>query len=134
MSILRLPCSVVVFFFLMIRRPPRSTLFPYTTLFRAAEEVAEVGGDERDPEGEEPLLQPDALGDEVDGEPVGDEEPDRVGQSPRRDGAPRLRQTEELAPARPRAPGPLGLVLLLVAQDHLALLGRDARVLLGAVV
>src|SRR6266496_4362005 len=24
-----------VFFFLMIRRPPRSTLFPYTTLFRA---------------------------------------------------------------------------------------------------
>src|SRR3989442_6193144 len=25
----------VVFFFLMIRRPPRSTLFPYTTLFRS---------------------------------------------------------------------------------------------------
>src|ERR1044071_10293186 len=24
-----------VFFFLMIRRPPRSTLFPYTTLFRS---------------------------------------------------------------------------------------------------
>src|SRR6266581_8367150 len=27
--------SCFVFFFLMIRRPPRSTLFPYTTLFRA---------------------------------------------------------------------------------------------------
>src|SRR2546426_3674651 len=26
---------VVRFFFLMIRRPPRSTLFPYTTLFRS---------------------------------------------------------------------------------------------------
>src|SRR6266487_4775006 len=26
---------VLFFFFLMIRRPPRSTLFPYTTLFRA---------------------------------------------------------------------------------------------------
>src|SRR3712207_8779412 len=26
-------------FFLMIRRPPRSTLFPYTTLFRSVEEV-----------------------------------------------------------------------------------------------
>src|SRR2546430_13725129 len=26
---------IVVFFFLMIRRPPRSTLFPYTTLFRS---------------------------------------------------------------------------------------------------
>src|SRR5258708_12581807 len=27
--------SYVYFFFLMIRRPPRSTLFPYTTLFRS---------------------------------------------------------------------------------------------------
>src|SRR5258705_4054652 len=26
-----------LFFFLMIRRPPRSTLFPYTTLFRSVE-------------------------------------------------------------------------------------------------
>src|SRR5215813_14613447 len=33
------PLSIVCFlffFFLMIRRPPRSTLFPYTTLFRSA--------------------------------------------------------------------------------------------------
>src|SRR6476660_10176287 len=30
-----LSCSVCLFFFLMIRRPPRSTLFPYTTLFRS---------------------------------------------------------------------------------------------------
>src|SRR5215216_3393121 len=29
----------VFFFFLMIRRPPRSTLFPYTTLFRSGGEV-----------------------------------------------------------------------------------------------
>src|SRR2546426_801877 len=28
--------TLFVFFFLMIRRPPRSTLFPYTTLFRSA--------------------------------------------------------------------------------------------------
>src|SRR5438132_12735256 len=27
------------FFFLMLRRPPRSTLFPYTTLFRSEDEV-----------------------------------------------------------------------------------------------
>src|SRR2546422_7776610 len=42
-----------VFFFLMIRRPPRSTLFPYTTLFRSrvspggprfAPEARRVGG------------------------------------------------------------------------------------------
>src|SRR5258708_39723063 len=31
------PCliALLIFFFLMIRRPPRSTLFPYTTLFRS---------------------------------------------------------------------------------------------------
>src|SRR6266487_6558078 len=35
-------CSLVsiFFFFLMIRRPPRSTLFPYTTLFRSQRAVA----------------------------------------------------------------------------------------------
>src|SRR2546426_12714426 len=27
--------TLLLFFFLMIRRPPRSTLFPYTTLFRS---------------------------------------------------------------------------------------------------
>src|SRR5256885_11680900 len=29
---------VILFFFLMIRRPPRSTLFPYTTLFRSVDD------------------------------------------------------------------------------------------------
>src|SRR5256885_10885344 len=29
----------LLFFFLMIRRPPRSTLFPYTTLFRSAADL-----------------------------------------------------------------------------------------------
>src|SRR2546430_14958255 len=31
------------FFFLMIRRPPRSTLFPYTTLFRSREKRTQAG-------------------------------------------------------------------------------------------
>src|SRR5256885_14031229 len=31
-----------VFFFLMIRRPPRSTLFPYTTLFRSVQRIGIV--------------------------------------------------------------------------------------------
>src|SRR5260370_10212139 len=30
------------FFFLMIRRPPRSTLFPYTTLFRSISSASDV--------------------------------------------------------------------------------------------
>src|SRR5437899_12716900 len=49
-------CLYCFFFFLMIRRPPRSTLFPYTTLFRSprgwqeyrllsrAEETWDAGG------------------------------------------------------------------------------------------
>src|SRR5690242_21729925 len=38
-----------LFFFLMLRRPPRSTLFPYTTLFRSVRDVwnAERGGAQR---------------------------------------------------------------------------------------
>src|SRR5437868_7447299 len=37
MSLVCAPCACLClfFFFLMIRRPPRSTLFPYTTLFRS---------------------------------------------------------------------------------------------------
>src|SRR2546426_6467612 len=34
---------ILFFFFLMIRRPPRSTLFPYTTLFRSLGAVDGVG-------------------------------------------------------------------------------------------
>src|SRR5579862_9259881 len=37
--------SFLFFFFLMIRRPPRSTLFPYTTLFRSL-----LGSDFRTPD------------------------------------------------------------------------------------
>src|SRR3712207_7311887 len=34
-----------MFFFLMIRRPPRSTLFPYTTLFRSVWHPGAVTGE-----------------------------------------------------------------------------------------
>src|SRR3712207_9532188 len=36
--------SYMVLCFLMIRRPPRSTLFPYTTLFRSPACAARAGG------------------------------------------------------------------------------------------
>src|SRR3712207_8871659 len=35
----------------MIRRPPRSTLFPYTTLFRSLEEAAALEARDRRPDG-----------------------------------------------------------------------------------
>src|SRR2546429_4363639 len=36
-----------LFFFLMIRRPPRSTLFPYTTLFRSVRALVRPRSDKR---------------------------------------------------------------------------------------
>src|SRR5258707_6081198 len=42
----------VFFFFLMIRRPPRSTLFPYTTLFRS-ESTGEADEEELEPDMQE---------------------------------------------------------------------------------
>src|SRR5438309_6415536 len=41
-------CILAFFFFLMIQRPPRSTLFPYTTLFRSREALNHI--EEVDPE------------------------------------------------------------------------------------
>src|SRR5437588_11649932 len=38
-SLYLLHLFLFIFFFLMIRRPPRSTLFPYTTLFRSLQSI-----------------------------------------------------------------------------------------------
>src|SRR2546429_4059978 len=40
---------MLCFFFLMIRRPPRSTLFPYTTLFRSQREQSTGAQRRQDP-------------------------------------------------------------------------------------
>src|ERR1039457_287584 len=40
--------EITAVFFLMIRRPPRSTLFPYTTLFRSSGKPAPLNRDEYD--------------------------------------------------------------------------------------
>src|SRR6476660_10134741 len=66
-----MPVRVAPFFFLMIRRPPRSTLFPYTTLFRspssdpapprAAAPRSEDGGRWRSEEHTSELQSPDHL-------------------------------------------------------------------------
>src|SRR5256885_10962685 len=42
-TLVALHLQYVFFFFLMIRRPPRSTLFPYTTLFRSEQRVSHQG-------------------------------------------------------------------------------------------
>src|SRR3712207_7750450 len=57
-----------MFFFLMIRRPPRSTLFPYTTLFRSGrrERQGREGGGDREADqradGGQPRVGPDEAG------------------------------------------------------------------------
>src|SRR3712207_9193240 len=52
---------IVILFFLMIRRPPRSTLFPYTTLFRSWQVTWAL-----------PRAVPDSVDGGVDGAPAGD--------------------------------------------------------------
>src|SRR5438034_11784601 len=51
------------FFFLMIRRPPRSTLFPYTTLFRSDADLAraESSGRRITARWRQPLAEPGTL-------------------------------------------------------------------------
>src|SRR5687767_15247114 len=48
---------MLFFFFLMIRQPPRSTLFPYTTLFRSQEPANQEHGDQDAPH-QEPAAGP----------------------------------------------------------------------------
>src|SRR3712207_7246831 len=45
---MRVSTSYFFVFFLMIRRPPRSTLFPYTTLFRSDDQHVATGDGGRD--------------------------------------------------------------------------------------
>src|SRR2546426_11927875 len=45
-----------LFFFLMIRRPPRSTLFPYTTLFRSHLAGRPIVGTERETRQIQPVI------------------------------------------------------------------------------
>src|SRR3712207_8792601 len=70
----------------MIRRPPRSTLFPYTTLFRSGGELDGVGQQVAQDLGEQHLVGADGrhlrfLDDEVDLRPRG-ERPQRAAQLP----------------------------------------------------
>src|SRR2546425_12477949 len=61
-------CVYFYFFFLMIRRPPRSTLFPYTTLFRSrqAEPATQRGVQAHGEQRDRKLLQVEVLGVAVD--------------------------------------------------------------------
>src|SRR3712207_7829203 len=71
----------------MIRRPPRSTLFPYTTLFRSAARVRQRDGQQAEAEGREADADPlpgadgeaeDALGEDgQEDEPAGDDRLDQ---------------------------------------------------------
>src|SRR3989475_7998271 len=55
--------SISLFFFLMIRRPPRSTLFPYTTLFRSDDRGGRRVLELRQPDGTRQVEAPGHEGD-----------------------------------------------------------------------
>src|SRR2546430_10414784 len=60
-----MPLLKMFFFFLMIRRPPRSTLFPYTTLFRSLDRGLEDVRAGRAAQGQRNFLAFDTHGDFV---------------------------------------------------------------------
>src|SRR3712207_8580862 len=79
-------------FFLMIRRPPRSTLFPYTTLFRSGVDggallarAAALGGGDPRPGGRRPsAIGPTSPQDRTSGQPpslIGDRKSTRLNSS-----------------------------------------------------
>src|SRR3712207_8799133 len=75
------------FFFLMIRRPPRSTLFPYTTLFRSAVAEAVAGLERRgvrEVRGDRVRRGADLGGRQVDAQLAGGGVGDRGGQEDRK--------------------------------------------------
>src|SRR3712207_7926599 len=61
-----MPIVRLFFFFLMIRRPPRSTLFPYTTLFRSRPARRGARADRRRGRAANRALEPPAPEDRVD--------------------------------------------------------------------
>src|SRR5256886_16505591 len=99
----------MIFFFLMIRRPPRSTLFPYTTLFRSMRVFVEGVG----------LLGPGLQGWGAARRVLAGEEPFRP--------APTNIGGSDLLPAaeRRRTPVPVKLALA-VGQEAFQNAGRDA--------
>src|SRR5256712_12029110 len=117
------------FFFVMIRRPPRSTLFPYTTLFRSPlvlphsregqvrhrvalrqhdEGAGERDRDERVDEAEQ-IRPRDRDASEREASPTERKERDlHLARAPRRERRPRPRRDPPAAPAL-AAPGPTGV-------------------------
>ena len=65
----------------------------------AAKKVTQVGRQEWNPETQRASLQREPFGNQINGEPVRDEEPDRIGQRLAQDDAPGLFQAEQLARA-----------------------------------
>src|SRR3989442_2096062 len=84
-----LSALICFFFFLMIRRPPRSTLFPYTTLFRSQGAQARLrrrtipllGERARAGDGGDRRLREDHPGQEVRRDPGGDRKSTRLNSS-----------------------------------------------------
>ena len=65
----------------------------------SAKKIAEVSGNEGNPDGNESVAQRNTFGDEVDGEPIGDKKENGIGKGPGNNDAPGLREFEKIAPA-----------------------------------
>src|SRR5713226_4559433 len=92
-----------------------------------AEKIAQIRGDERNPHRDQPALQRDAFGHQINREPIRDKEKDRIGEGSRNNRAPGLRKLQQIAPSRPRAS--FISAVLRIRENHLPLGFADPRVL-----
>src|SRR6266567_1227405 len=124
-----------LFFFLMIRRPPRSTLFPYTTLFRSRGGLLDLY-----PATEDRAVRVDLFGDEIESlrwfstftqRSLGDAESVEV--APAAELAEEHRELAEIAALEDAADRPDIAQLLPVEDFHpfLELVSADASILIA---
>jgi hypothetical protein len=92
------------------------------------EKIGQIGGHERNPDGDQAASESNSFGDEIDRKPIGDEKKDRVGEGSGNDGSPGLRELQKIAPARGVFFG--RFVLFAIGQDHLPLGETDAKMVL----
>src|SRR5207245_1855923 len=98
----------------------------------APKKIAYVCGKERDPHRNQPALERNTLGNQIDGKPVGDEEPNGIGEALRNNRSPGLRKLQEVAPSRQRSSARFSLWFF--GENHLAFRVADARMLVRQVI
>src|SRR5713101_4085424 len=86
--------------------------------YSSTKEISQIRRDKWDPNGEQAISQINAFGNQVNGKPVGDKEPHRIGERFRNDDSPGLPKRQQVAQLQSRVTGQFGVSP--VRREHLA--------------